>query len=295
MENTNARSSYRRRVELEAFVIDELRLRRIDGFVLESWPGAKLSCTARGEANDVITVESVDKLLKHFETRHEQISELHLGYETSNDEQLEISFSRGGSISFSAYADSSKFQFISDGLTRELERCDAQFHTVVRYFAFSSGPRFILVPLSCLVSFFLASMIAYYFHARDVGVDVDPALIYSDNAYYQEVARAIKSGSYDEKLNTLLKGHLAHFENVSDVLERTKHRIAGSSIILVICIAALLALRSFSSAYPRAQFAIGFGVERLRRLERKREVWIVGVALAFAINLAAGFLLAFLP
>jgi hypothetical protein len=299
-DQDSTRSTFTRSIELAAYLIDEPFLKGVDTFVRESCSGLSdgskplsLSCMVQTTDDGSCTFNSIDELLSHFARSRELIRELRLDYRAERGERIEITFPPQKVVDFSAYGDSPKFHFLADGLARELRRSDANFHWLARTLAFSRVPRRILASLIPLVSWLLLLAVGYYFHAKKVGVDVDPKLLYDDNTYYQDVERAIKSESTDEKLNILLRGELKNFRNVTVVIGQIKRQIAVLSIALLLIAAGLLAIRSISSAYPRSFFAIGHGVERLRKLERKREIWIVGVVIAFIINLAAGLLVAF--
>lgn len=137
-------------------------------------------------------------------------------------------------------------------------------------------------------------MIGYYFYAKNVGVNIDPTIIPDGNTFYQEVEKALKSDSLSRKIDVLLISNLKDFTNVQDILERQKRYIGILLFSLTIILIAFFVLKTFSNLYPLALYSFGRQKEFLTKLRRKRDIWEVGVLLAFIVNIIAGLVIAFL-
>lgn len=301
MKYGDTSTTFSREVELIGYVLDEATLRRVDQYARaslrpDSSAGATIDsdCAAITRDGATLRFKSVDALLAHFETAKDLIEKLGLDYYAKDSGRISVFFDDDGTIRFTAYGPTPNTEFVAEGLTREIKNCDPHYHWLARFIAFSRRPQWWLATLLVPVSFLLIAFIAYYFYASRVGVNVDQSLLYEGNTYYQDVERAISSKSIEEKLNILLKGQLKGFTNVSAVLANTQARIGTVVVVLIGMVLLLLALRSYAAAYPRAFFSLGPASDQLHRLERKRELWIVGVGLAFVINVAAGLFVAFL-
>lgn len=296
----DTRSTFSRELKLLGYVVDEPALRRVDAYStqalakeLEADANITQSCVASTKNEGSAKFESVDALIAHFAESREIIKDLRIDYQTAK-QRIEVFFDGDGTIKFSAYGPAPEFHFVAEGLDRVLKQCDPDYHWLARMIAFSRKPRRLLAFFIPLLSVVLLSQSFYYFYATRIGVDINPALLYEDNTYYQDVERAIESPSLEDKLDTLLKGELKGFTNVTQVLETTQLVIGALVAALVVLGLGIAALRSFSNAYPRAFFAIGLANQQLSKLERKREVWAIGVAIAFAVNLVAGSIVALL-
>jgi len=300
MRSGDISSTFSREVELIGYVLDEPTLRRVDQYSRASLRQdastevtVDLDCVAVMRDGATLRFKSVDALLAHFQTAKDVIKKLGLDYYSKDSGRISVFFDDDGTIRFTAHGPTPNTEFVAEGLTREIKNCDQHYHWLARFIAFSRTPQWWLTTLLIPVSFLLVVLIAYYFYASRIGVNVDQSLLYEGNTYYQDVERAISSNSIEEKINILLKGQLKGFTNVSAVLANTQARIGTVAVVLIGMVLLLLALRSYAAAYPRAFFALGTATDQLHRLERKREIWIMGVALAFGINVAAGLFVAF--
>lgn len=298
MEENN-KSSFSRNVSIQGSVIDEPTLRRIDEYSQTALrenqtdtTSLEIVCVASDPDGNVSKFESLDELLGHYSRVREKIRDLRIDYRSPQG-RIEVFFGQDGDIDVTAYGPVKDFHFVSEGIARELKNCDPGYNWLAKFLAFSRTPRRFLGTLILPLSLFLLYQIYYYYYAIQIGVDVDPGLLYEGNSYYQDVENAIKSDDLSLKLDTLLKGQLKGFTNVSEVLESTQFNMGASAVSLVLVIVFIILLRSFSNAYPRSFFAIGLGVEALSKLERKRDIWIAGVGIAFMVNLIAGLLVAF--
>jgi hypothetical protein len=298
--STGSDSTVSREVEIIGYVLDEPSLRRMDEYARASLSNdsagdspIELDCVASTKNSITLHFKSVKMLLDHFSRTKDLIKELGLDYQVSNAGRINIFFHDDVRIRFIAYGPTPNSEFIAEGLTRELKNCDPHYNWLARLLAFSWAPQWWLTFLIVPLSFFLLAEGFYYVYASRIGVNVDSSLLYEGNTYYQDVERAITSSSIEDKLDVLLKGHLKGFTNVSAVLENTQVLIGTAAIALFGMVLLLVALRSYSSAYARAFFALGLGTEQLRRLERKRDIWVIAVAIAFVVNLVAGLLVAF--
>lgn len=295
----NITSSFSRKILIQGSIIEEQTLRKLDD---DSRKALHENPTDNSDLTIALIVtetdgnkskfESLEKFLGYYHSVRNQIQDLRLDYSSSRG-RIDIFFDRDGEIVVSSYGPAKEFHFVSDGILRELKHCDPQYNWLVKLLAFSQTPRkllsFFILPLSLMILF----LIYYYFYAVQIGVDVDPALLYQDNSYLHDVEQAIKSDDISTKIDTLLRGQLKGFTNVSEVLEDTKYMIGVLAITIMIIIVIVTSLRYFSKLYPRTFFAIGQGAVTLTKLERKREIWTVTIGIAFIVNLIAGILVAF--
>lgn len=295
----NNKSSFSRKVSIQGSVIDEATLRGIDevsktalGEDQRDAALVKIACVASDSDGNVSKFDSLEELLNHYRRVRDRIHDLRIDYRSPQG-RIEVFFDHDGEIDLTAYGPTRDFHFVSEAIVRELRNCDPGYNWLAKFLAFSKTPRRILGTLILPLSFFLLFQIYYYYSATQIGVNVDPGLLYEGNSYYQDVENAIKTDDLSTKLDTLLKGQLKGFTNVSEVLEDTQYTIGASAVSLVVVLVLILLLRSFSNAYPRSFFAIGLGIETLSKLERKREIWVAGVGIAFMVNLIAGFVVAF--
>lgn len=281
--------------------MDEPSLRRIDTYVRnslgengdESAP-TELDCLISTYDGATFRFKSIDMLLDHCSKTRDLIKNLDLNFRATDIGRINIYFQDAGVVRFTVSGSAQNTEFMAEGLTREIKNCGPSHNWLIRLLAFSRSPGEWLTILLVMISLFLLWEIPYYFYADRVGVDINPSLLHDGNLYYRDVEHAIQSSSIEEKLNVLLKGQLKNFTNVSAVLKSTQIRIGAGAAVLVGIVFLLFALRSYSSAYPRAYFSLGLATDHLHRLERKRDIWTIGVGLAFVVNLVAGIVVAFL-
>ncbi|HEV7680766.1 MAG TPA: hypothetical protein VGO68_01490, partial [Pyrinomonadaceae bacterium] len=203
---------------------------------------------------------------------------------------INIVFEQNGEIRRSAYGREPDFQFNVDRLDTVIRECDPDYAWPIRTLVFRDFVKKLFTWLLAVVSLILLGQLAFYAYGRKVGVNVDPAIIPSGYSYYQDVERAIKSNDTNTKLNVLLQGQVQGFENIRDILDATKWRIAFLSIALIIVAALNLIRRGIVRLYPLSCFAFGHQKQVLARLQRKRELWFIVIALGFVVNVVAGLL-----
>lgn len=299
MSDTEHRSTFSTEVELVGYVVDEPALARLDRYLKSSLLGdtsgtddIDVLCVTSGPEDKSSSFHGIDELINHYQLTRETIHDLRLDYSCERG-RIEIFFESDGTVEMSAYGPTRDFHFVSEGLVREIKGLAPEYNWPAKLFGFSRLPRRLLISLVPFVSFFLLSQVVYYYYATNIGVDVSAELLYDDNSYYQDVERAIRSSEVDVKLDVLLRGQLKGFTNVSEVLVRTRFLIIGAVAALIAVFACATGLKSYASAYSRSFFAVGLAVDRLRALERKREIWVVGVAIALIVNIVAGLIVAF--
>jgi hypothetical protein len=148
--------------------------------------------------------------------------------------------------------------------------------------------------LSIYALLLLAFCVTYFIYSKFVGVDVDPRLLPQGMSYYQKVEKAIKSPDIGEKLNVLLMGRYESFTNVTDFQMKYRARIGYCVTAFILLFIFSWVSRHLVRYYPRAFVALGGQVERLKKLEKGRELWVTVVIIGFVVNLAAGVVIIFI-
>jgi hypothetical protein len=232
--------------------------------------------------------------LTHFDQNRIEITAVTLCLESDRNAQLEIAMQDDGIISLSGVSDRPDFSFHIDPLKRELHACDQRFPAIVKLFAYSQQPLRVVTQTLALASIFLLGNVLYYIHALNVGVDVDPKVIPEGNQYFQEIESVLQSGTDSEKIDAILRSQFLHFTNVSSVLDTCRLWLMWSLAGVGLSIGGIFLIRSIRRLYPKAFFAFGPSVQLLQQLVRRREVFSVGIVIAFIINIIAGIVVALL-
>ena len=229
----------------------------------------------------------------HLDAEPSQVQSISLRY-VRQQLAINIVFDQKGRITSSAFGGKPDFQFNVDRLERVIHECDPEYGWPIRLLVFRDWVKQFFSWSLAAVSLILLLLLAYYAYGRRVGVNVDPSIIPSGNAYFQDVERAIKSNDTNTKLNVLLEGQVwaSGFENIRDILQRTKWKIALASLILVVLLILSFIRWRIVRLYPITFFAFGHHKQVLRRLQRKREIWLTAIIIAFIVNVIAGFVVA---
>jgi hypothetical protein len=180
-----------------------------------------------------------------------------------------------------------------DRLRYEIDACDQAYSWPVKTFIFKSWPRDLLSFPIFLSFMALIGLLVGFFVCRHSLVNVDPALVLSEDEYYKQLAFAIKSTSANDKLNVLLRSQVKGFKDAAPILAALQRGLFACSAALIILFIIAFIRRAVARTYPVAFFALGAGKPRLERLRRSREIWTVVIVLGFVINIVAGVVVAF--
>jgi hypothetical protein len=222
------------------------------------------------------------------------VEDLELRYTKGDKYGIDIDFRSWGEICLNAFGEDPSFQFRIHSIEKEIETYDQEYSWPIRQLFLRNKVR-LLVMLGIVVSSLtLLFHIFYYSYGHNVGVNIDPKLLVRGFSYFSDVDKAIKSDSIAFKLNVLLRGQLQHFDNISNIQLRSKKWIKATSISLVIFSILFAVLRIVKNLYPLAFIALGVNEKKLIRLEKQREIWLIGIVVAFVVNLLAGLAIAFI-
>jgi len=287
-------------LEVFGYVLDRENLSRINIMATEAVKSgderqnsaiafsASVSCKDHRE----FSFNSIEQVISYLEVSTEIHVRLELNYHIKDHAAIELSFDKNGFINIIGYgAVENNFEFGVNRLKREIMACDPCYPRIIKWFTHSRALVSALTSMIVLASFYLFICAGYYIYAGSVGVNIDPKAIPVGNEYYNDVEKALKSDSIEVKIDTLLRGELRNFTNVTDILDRQKKLVFNISIYLVFMAVVFLIRRIFRTIYPKAFFSFGPSVRTLQRLQRKREMWIVGVVVAFIVNILTGLIL----
>jgi hypothetical protein len=235
--------------------------------------------------------DSLQDLLKHPNTAPEIISGLEINIGATRYEQINVLLEPDGDITVDIAGPSHVVESAAHILRGRLAALNHQYSWIANSFVLNSRIRRITAKLVFLITLCLTFLIGYYIYAQFVGVNVDPQLIPHGMTYYQEVEKAINSSDISQKVNILLRGHYAHFTNLTDFSNKYRTLIGYLLTSFIILFAFTWISRHLVKYYPRAFFAIGSQIEHLRRIEKGREFWVIGLITAFFINVAAGMVI----
>lgn len=286
-------------ISLPGYIVDEDLLKRVDKLESEIIAGSDageqvaISRYLITRKRDVVEFKSSDRLLADLNESPVDIRSVSVRRTLHRESGIDVVFSNDGEIRVSGFSDNSDFQFNVERLHELLLSSSEEQSWVVRALV-GLRPRYrlLLSTLLLLLSFLLLFSVFYYAYATRVGVDIDPGLIPRGNEYLQKAADALKSNDVNTKLNALLLAQLSGFENVSDVLARTRRSIiiylAGIFVIATL----LLVRKLLERLYPRAFFLFGQNRRSYSSLQSKRQIWGVAIVIGFLVNVAAGLAIA---
>ncbi len=283
-------------IRIPGYVVDADAIRRIDDASRHAVTGGEESQSPQLRIQAIEhdgrnVFENIEDLIRHSEGVQLSPTTLSFTY-TSGNARLELAFDCNGDIKLTGRSSSPDIQFDVDAIKREIRECDQDIFPLVRWLVFTRFPAKLLAALIVVASVYLLIEISFYILAWNVAVDIDPELAGSGNEYFIEVEHAIKSGDIANKLDVLLKGQLRSFTNRSTILDRTQRDIVVAVVILVIIGILIGFLRVATRLHPRSYFAIGRNAKVFEKLQRRRDIFLVGIVIAFVVNLIAGIVLA---
>jgi len=281
-------------LSFSGYVVREADVTKLDG-VLKSLPvfgapretNVEPSYLAFYKNGDTCRFQSAQDLLAHPNTEPELITGLEVTTGTSRQEQANVLLEPDGDVTIDITGPSHIAEGAAHTLRGQLKSLNQEYPWAARFFVLNPRFRRLCLALSVFAALFVAFHVCMYVYAHFVGVSVDPKLIPEGMSYYREVEKAINSSDLGEKLNVLLKGHYERFINVTDFLIKYRVRIGYGVTVLAILFVASWVSRRLVRYYPRAFFALGAEVERYKKLEKGRELWVVAVIIGFIVNVAA--------
>jgi len=286
------------RLLVDGFVVKPEHLRQLHALVTDcevfknSSQNSPVKYRALLENGNVVQFRDLDEILNYPNTSPEVIEGLRISRLGAGEQKVEIELDSSGSVRIDACGSPHIVEAVVHTISQYLRAVDQQFSWFARIFVLDRRPRRLATMLAAWASLTLVFLIGYYIYALNTGVDVSADMLPSGMTYYQQVEEAIQSQDMAEKLNVLLLGQFRYFTNVTDVLQRTRNQIVACLLgILILGIAAWIS-RHLKRFFPLSFFAIGHQREVLARLEKKRELWIVGIIVGFVVNIIAGALVA---
>ncbi|MBI5301870.1 MAG: hypothetical protein HY868_07020 [Chloroflexi bacterium] len=233
----------------------------------------------------------LDQLLAYPNTPPDKIEGLKIARLSKDNRKVEIELDTSGNIIIDVCGPSNKVGGIVHAFSQHLRSLDQEYPWFAKSIILDRRPRGLITLITLLASFVLMWTIGYYLYASRVGVNINPDLL-PGMTYAQRIEKAIQSQDLGEKMNALLLSTLRDFTNVSDILHTVQ-------TIIIVCIVLILVMAIFDRLlkhlkqyFPLAFFAIGHQQEVIARLEKTREIWIVGILVAFVVNILAGIVVA---
>jgi len=285
------------------FVLDEETLRRI-----ESVTKSIIQSPAVGYPTELSTsvsvrqlynstdreYDTVDALIEDTKAPDFSIQRLSVRSKRSYEAAASVQFWADGGIDISGFSSDPEFAASAERLKHEVSACDQGYSWPVRTLIFKRWPREAL-SLSTLACFVMLILFLLYFvlWQRSL-VNVDSSILVTDDEYYRELATALKSSSANQKLDVLLRSQIRGFRDARPTRILLQRSILFLSLTLVVLLLLGFVRRAVARLYPPAFFALGAGVAKLRRLERRRDVWMVAIIASFIVNIAAGLIVAIL-
>lgn len=282
---------------LPGYVLDEQLLKRIDDSAQRllvgrgSEEGINKNYNITDKRRVAITFNSLGALLEYLDSELFEAESINLTYSSRQDADVQVDFMQGGIIRLLAYSKSPDFNFNVQRLKGEIERCGQSYSFAIKAFIFSGKTIKLLKSAIFYLSIFLLANIVFYIYARSTGVDIDPSILPSGNAYFAQVEQAIKSEDLTNKLNVLLMGHLRYFTNVSDILTVQGKMMFYTLITISITLVILSLHWVINRLYPLSFFSFGYKKNELSSLYRKRDFWGIAVVIGFIINIVAGLII----
>lgn len=295
--NERTATKVSRELKLSAYVVDEQVLSEIDAIGSAAIEEAdadepmKKRYRVATPSKETVSFGSLQELKEYLAHSPESVRLLELRYTFKRDAGLDIAFSRGY-VRILGFSSRQDFSFNVNRLEELLGTTREEYPWAVRMLVFSSHLRFWLNVLLPVLSIMLFISIGYYIHARHVGVNVDPNLVPKGNEYYQRITAAIKSNDSNEKLNALLLIQLTHFTNVSDVLLVLRKLISYLLFAIASMLVLLFSRQIGETLYPASFYLFGRNHKRYSSLQSRRQMWGMSVVVGFAVNIAAGLLVA---
>ncbi|WP_162995785.1 hypothetical protein [Janthinobacterium agaricidamnosum] len=288
-------------INTRGLYLNEDILKKIDTLakkiVLESNALPHIESEIRASTDKGRSISAIDipTLLKKIEGIDEKINSFSIRHETINRKTaIQIVFDKKGEVKINAYGTQTDLEFNLQRIKMEINVCDQEYHWLIQKVTTSKFLR--ATPITIFFSLSMITMICifYYFYAKSIGIDIDNTLIIHDSLQYvKDVEKAIRSDSVSEKLNAILKGELRNFSNVTEVLKDISLKIRFLSISTFIVAVALFLQYKLKKLFPIYFFEFGHQIGQYEKLVKKREIWIVGIILAFAVNIISGIFVSF--
>ena len=254
----------------------------------------ELTYLAYYQTGDTCRFASLEDLLSHPNAEPEIIRGLELLKDCDSYQKIRVLFETDGNVTLDIIGPAAVVEGQAHLLRQRLMAFNQHYSWLVKTLVLASRPRRIAKILIFFVFSSLIYSIGMYVYAHIVGINVDPNLIQKGMSYYEQVAATIRSEDINEKLNVLLKGNYRGFVNVSDFLVLCQSRIRFSLVALLMLGAFVWVSNHLKQYYPRSFFAMGKQKDLLRTVEKKRDIWTVGIILACIVNIVCGLIVAFL-
>ncbi|MCX5919418.1 MAG: hypothetical protein NTX30_22430, partial [Deltaproteobacteria bacterium] len=251
----------------------------------------KPSCLVFFTNGETCRFDNTDDLLTHPNVEPEVITGLEISKGSSNQAQVNVLLEPDGDVTLDITGPTHVVDGAAHSLRQRLVAIDQRYSWAARFFILNPRPRRIASMFAVSSFLLLSFFVGMYVYALVVGVNVNPGLIPKGMSYYQRVEDAINSSDLGKKLNVLLIGNYRGFTNVSDFLVIYRSRIGYCIFAFVILSFAAWVSRHLTRYYPRAYFALGKQIDHMKKIEKGREMWVIGIFIAFFVNLAAGFLI----
>ena len=254
----------------------------------ESDVAVEIIAHTRSPKRQQLRFTSVDALQHHIDREVEVVHELDVEVRSGFETGMSASFGSEGDIAVKVFGAGNDFAFRADRVFRAAQQCVETYGWWIRSLAFNQAVRGLVAVAALCAAGFLIANVGYYYYARSAGVNIDPNVLPPGNVHFRDVERALASDSLSVKLDVLLAGELRGFKNVTDIMARSRAGASVSGGMLAFFAASAGVLKVMRGLYPRAYFALGTDDALLERLRKRRELWNVGVVVAFAVNVAAG-------
>jgi len=205
--------------------------------------------------------------------------------------RLVIWFQEDGTIHFQVFASRNERIELNGSLGQQLKSYNPNYSGFVKMIIVDKMFQRLATALAIVLSVCLVVLIVSYAYARAEGINVDPRVLPSN--YLKQVESAIKSSNIQEKLDTILMSNFQGFTNVTDLYPHFLRGIRISIIGFILFSGMAWIVSYLRRLYPVAFFSVGAQIEKLSRIEKRREIWMVAIVLGFMVNLAAGIVIAF--
>ena len=245
------------------------------------------------EDGSVVQFRDLAEVLNYPNTSPSAIEGLRMSRLSEGQQKVEVELGSSGEVIVDACGLPRIVEGTVHTMSQQLRAVDQEFSWFARFFVLSKLPRILFTMMAVTASSLLLFLLGYYFLALNIGVDVGPDLIPRGMSYFQRVEEAIRSQDATEKLDVLLLGEFRGFQNFTEVLREVRNLMKGCILAIVILGPAAWVLRHLKRYYPPAFFSIGYQTEVLARIVKGRELWTVGIVVAFVVNLVAGIVVAF--
>lgn len=242
-----------------------------------------------------VTAQNIPALLEKIDGIDEVVNSILMNYEDeSSNSAMQISFEKDGDVEILAYGAKHDLEFGMQRVKMGLGSCDQEYHWLIS--KVTKSKFFLALPILSFLIFSISALVftGYYFYAKSVGIDIDQSIVVQDHLkYIREVEKAIHTDAISEKLNILLKGQLVGFTNLTDVIKDTSSKIRIFTLGALISGVLIFLQYQLRKLFPSSFFEIGSQVGQYEKLVKKRDLWVVGIIIAFGINIISGIFVSF--